>query len=102
MFVEQLIDDGAFDQVNMHQNTILAIICFFADSLSAARKVAAAVKVTYKNRKKPLLTTREAIECKSFYDLNIPDVLYGDPDEAITAAPHVVSNAFVANVILCH
>jgi xanthine dehydrogenase molybdopterin-binding subunit B len=35
-----------------------------AESLGLARRAAAAVKITYKNRRKPILTIREAIQVR--------------------------------------
>ena len=63
----------------------------FLESFGATFGITAAVKVTYKNQQKVLITNQEAIEAKSF-DGTIPDFVIGDPEEAIAAAKHVVSS----------
>ncbi|CAK8698330.1 uncharacterized protein LOC143448853 [Clavelina lepadiformis] len=56
--------------------------------------IAKAVKVTYKNIQKPILTTQDAITQASFYPDVVPPVEMGNPDEALKKAKHVVSGEF--------
>ena len=66
-----------------------------AESEAAARAAARLVEVTYEDLPaKPILSIPEAVERNSFYDVT-GDIgptsrVFGDPDAAFAAAPHVL------------
>lgn len=63
------------------------VLC--SESFGVTFGIIAAIKVTYSNQKKVLITNKDAIEAGS-YDGNLPDFVIGHPDQAIDAAKHVV------------
>lgn len=71
-----------------------------AESEAAARAAVKLVEVVYEeSSKKPILSIAEAVEQNSFYDLTdiLPwEKVFGDPDAAFAAAPHVLRGAKVS------
>lgn len=65
-----------------------AIGLVVADSFETATKAAKLVKITYKDRKKPVLTINDAIEAEIVK--NVGQVNYGDADGALNTAPNVI------------
>jgi len=63
-----------------------------SETSSQARAIANAVKVTYKNKKKLILTVKDAIEENSYFDLPCPVYEKGNAENAVDAAKHTVSN----------
>eukprot|EP00058_Branchiostoma_floridae_P000040 XP_002585528.1 hypothetical protein BRAFLDRAFT_89258 [Branchiostoma floridae] len=53
--------------------------------------MAKAVKVTYTDLKPPILTIQDAIAAQSFFPSNDQEVIKGDAEGAIAAAPHIVT-----------
>ena len=64
----------------MLNNHCGAIWLFSSESKGAARGAARAVKVSYKDVKKPILTTKEAIAAKSFFDKPGDDLVVGNAE----------------------
>jgi xanthine dehydrogenase/oxidase len=58
-----------------------------ARSLVEAQNAAKAVKVTYKQRSKPLLTLHDAIQAGNLFPKVYPDFVYGNAEDAINKAP---------------
>ena len=54
-----------------------------------ARNIASQVQITYKNLKKPLISTKDCIEAESFHE-KCRDMKYGDPETAMKNANHQV------------
>ena len=69
------------------------------ETYEATFAIAAAVKASYKNQQKILLTNQEAIEAKSF-DGTLEDFVVGEPEAAISAAKHVVSCLLICSYVL--
>ena len=74
-----------------------------AESEAAARAATKLVDVAYEessSSKKPILSIAEAVERDSFYDVTADigptEKVYGDPDAAFAAAPHVLRGAKVS------
>ena len=56
------------------------IASYFPESKGAARGAARAVKVSYKDVKKPILSTKEAIAAKSFFKKPGDDLVVGNAE----------------------
>jgi xanthine dehydrogenase/oxidase len=81
---EKLFADDSVDYAGQ------AIGLVVAKSFEQAREAAKAVKVTYKEVKKPILTIADAIKANSLYPKPAPDFVYGNAEQAIANADHVV------------
>ncbi len=66
-----------------------AIGLVVAETYEQAREAAKVVKVTYKEKTKPILSIADAIKAGSMYPKQ-PDFVYGNAEEAIANAPKVV------------
>jgi len=64
-----------------------------AESQKQASSIAAQVVVTYKNLKTNILTTRQAIQAGSYFDLNLDDIVVGTPDESLKNCQNQVSGS---------
>jgi xanthine dehydrogenase/oxidase len=69
-----------------------AIGLVVAETQEAANAATNAVKITYKNIKKPILNVFDAINASSFFPKPVNDFIYGDPDSAIKNAPLTIEN----------
>nr|XP_002120933.2 xanthine dehydrogenase/oxidase-like [Ciona intestinalis] len=67
----------------------LAIVV--AESDVQARRIAAAVKVSYKNKQKAVISIQDAIDASSFFPSAENNFKMGDPDQAIADAKHKVT-----------
>ncbi len=78
----------ADDQIDYAGQAIGLVI---AKSFQEATKAAKAVKITYKEIKKPILNILDAIEAKSFFN-SPPDFVQGDAENAISKSAHQLQN----------
>jgi xanthine dehydrogenase/oxidase len=65
-----------------------AIGLVVADKFETATKAAKLVKVSYRDRKKPVLSINDAIATQNIQ--NVEEVNYGDADGALSSAPNVI------------
>ncbi len=67
-----------------------AIGLVVAGTYEQARQAAEAVKITYKEHTKPILTIADAVKAGSMYPKPTQDFVYGNAEQAIANAPQVV------------
>ncbi|KAL4225427.1 hypothetical protein ACF0H5_016117 [Mactra antiquata] len=65
-----------------------------AESQEATEKAAKLVTCTYNSIQTPLVSIDAAISAGSFAKKVMPDIVTGDPDQAINSAPHNINGSF--------
>ena len=87
-YVEKLFCDDMVDYAG--QSLGLVVAESFQQALAAAK----AVKVTYKEAKKPILTIADAIANNSFYQPMPKDFVFGNAEQAIATSKNKDKNDF--------
>lgn len=67
-----------------------AIGLVVAETIEQAQAAAKAVKITYKEKTKPILTVKDAIKAGSLFPPPMPEFKYGNAEQAIAKSPCVL------------
>ncbi len=87
-FPEKVFADDYIDYAGQSIGLVVA------ESYQEAAAAAGAVKITYKEIKKPILNVFDAIKENSFFDQPTKDFIYGNAEAAIKNSPNVIENDF--------